>query len=91
MAEKMKALSGRRIGIFGKGGAGKSTVVILLAKALRNCGYEICVLDADSTNVGFHLAMGLNKSPVPLMQFFGGTVFIGGPVTCPVDDPILLP
>lgn len=91
MAEKMKALSGRRIGIFGKGGAGKSTVVVLLAKALRDCGYEVCVLDADSTNVGFHQAMGLSKSPVPLMEYFGGTVFSGGVVACPVDDPTPLP
>ena len=91
MAEKTKALSGKRIGVFGKGGAGKSTVVVLLARALRGCGYEVCVLDADSTNVGFHQAMGLGKSPVPLMEYFGGTVFSGGAVTCPVDDPTPLP
>lgn len=91
MAEKMKALSGKRIGVFGKGGAGKSTVVVLLAKALRDCGYDVCVLDADSTNVGIHQAMGLSKSPVPLMKYFGGTVFSGGAVTCPVDDPTPLP
>jgi len=87
LAEKTKALSGKRIGIFGKGGAGKSTVVVLLAKALRDCGYEVCVLDADSTNLGFHQALGLNEAPVPLMDYFGGTVFSGGAVTCPVDDP----
>ena len=91
MAEKTKALSGKRIGVFGKGGAGKSTVVVLLAKALRDCGYDVCVLDADSTKVGFHQAMGLGKSPVPLMEYFGGTVFSGGAVTCPVDDPTPLP
>jgi len=87
MAERRKALSGKRIGIFGKGGAGKSTIVALLAKALRDCGYEVCVLDADSTNLGFHQALGLDKAPVPLMDYFGGTVFSGGAVTCPVDDP----
>lgn len=91
MAEKTKALSSKRIGIFGKGGAGKSTVAVLLAKALRDCGYEVCVLDADSTNVGVHQALGLSKSPVPLMDYFGGTVFSGGAVTCPVDDPTPLP
>jgi len=91
VAEKIKALNGKRIGIFGKGGAGKSTVVVLLARALRDCGYEVCVLDADSTNVGFHQAIGLDKSPVPLMEYFGGTVFSGGAVTCPVDDPTSLP
>ena len=75
MAEKTKALNGKRVGVFGKGGAGKSTVVVLLAQALRDRGYEVCVLDADSTNVGLHRALGLDRSPVPLMEYFGGTVF----------------
>jgi putative protein kinase ArgK-like GTPase of G3E family len=44
-----KAMMGKRIGVFGKGGAGKSTVVVLLAHAFRDRGYDICVLDADST------------------------------------------
>ena len=91
MTEKTKALSDKRVGIFGKGGAGKSTVVVLLAKVLRDRGYEVCVLDADSTNVGVHQAMGFDESPVPLMEYYGGTVFSGGAVTCPVDDPTSLP
>ena len=91
MTGKMQVLGDKRIGIFGKGGAGKSTVVVLLAKVLRDCGYEVCVLDADSTNVGVHQAMGLDESPVPLMGYYGGTVFSGGAVTCPVDDPTSLP
>jgi CO dehydrogenase maturation factor len=91
MTEERKALSDKRIGIFGKGGAGKSTVVVLLANALRERGYEVCVLDADSTNVGVHQAMGLDESPVPLMEYYGGTAFSGGAVTCPVDDPTSLP
>jgi len=91
MVDETEALCGKRIGVFGKGGAGKSTVVVLLAKALRDYGYEVCVLDADSTNVGLHQALGLDRSPVPLMGYFGGTVFSGGAVTCPVDDPTPLP
>jgi CO dehydrogenase nickel-insertion accessory protein CooC1 len=62
-----------------------------LAKVLRDRGYEVCVLDADSTNVGVHQTMGLDESPVPLMEYYGGTVFSGGAVTCPVDDPTSLP
>jgi CO dehydrogenase maturation factor len=87
MTEKMKILAGKRIGVFGKGGSGKSTAVVLLAKTLGDHGYPICVLDADSTNVGLHQALGLDESPVSLMDYFGGTVFGGGTVTCPVDDP----
>ena len=87
MTKKAKILTGKRIGVFGKGGSGKSTAVVLLAKTLSDRGYPICVLDADSTNVGLHQALGLDESPVSLMNYFGGTVFGGGTVTCPVDDP----
>ena len=87
MSDQGGLLSGMRIGVFGKGGAGKSRVVVLLAHGLQARGYEVCVLDADSTNVGLPQAFGLSQSPVPLMECFGGAVFNGGLVTCPVDDP----
>ena len=82
-----KPLSGLRIGVFGKGGAGKSTVTVLLAEALRGQGYPVLVIDADSTNVGLASALGMAHDPKPLLEYFGGAVFSGGPVTCPVDDP----
>ncbi len=84
-------LAGNRIGVFGKGGSGKSTVVVLLATGLRDCGYDVCILDADSTNIGLPLVLGINQSLAPLMEYFGGMVFSGGLVTCPVDDPTRLP
>lgn len=84
---KRKTLAGKRIGMFGKGGSGKSTTVALLSKALRARGYRVCVLDADSTNIGLSQAFGIAGSPVSLLDYFGGMVFSGGAVTCPVDDP----
>ena len=86
-----KALVGRRIGVVGKGGSGKSTATILLARALRERDYDVCILDADSTNVGLHQALGLENPPESLIDYFGGMVFSGGSVTCPVDDPTPLP
>lgn len=85
-----KRLAGLRIGVFGKGGAGKSTVTVFLARALRELGYPVVVLDADSTNVGLAAALGADREPDPLLAYFGGMVFSGGAVTCPVDDPTRL-
>jgi CO dehydrogenase maturation factor len=82
-----KNLIGKRIGILGKGGSGKSTVAVLLTKALRDQGYHVCLLDADSTNIGLSHALGFERSPETLLEYFGGMVFSGGSVTCPVDDP----
>jgi len=91
MGTYKKALIGRRIGVVGKGGSGKSTATVLLARALRKRGYDVCILDADSTNVGLHQALGLDNPPASLIDYFGGMVFSGGSVTCPVDDPTPLP
>lgn len=87
MVKNLESLAGKRIGVFGKGGAGKSTFVVLLATALQERNYEICVLDADSTNVGLAQALGANTPPQTLVDYYGGMVFSGGRVTCPVDDP----
>ena len=87
MKSSNKPLKGKRIGLFGKGGCGKSMITILLAKALRVLGYDVCILDADSTNIGMHWALGISHAPTPLLDYFGGMVFSGGDVTCQVDDP----
>jgi len=91
MIEKVYGLAGMKIGMFGKGGSGKSTVTTLLARTLAARGYEVTILDADSTNVGLHRALGIDRPPAPLTDYFGGVVFRGGQVSCPVDDPTRLP
>ena len=91
MKKHNQPLANKRIGIFGKGGAGKSTVVVLLAGAIQARGYQVCVLDADSTNFGLSQALGIGSPSKPLLDFYGGAVFSGGLVTCPVDDPTPLP
>ncbi len=82
-----KDLPGTRIGVFGKGGSGKSTITALLAQKLSREGYPVCVLDADSTNVGLPQALGMEQPWKTLLDYYGGMVFSGGSVTCPVDDP----
>jgi len=89
--KREKGLAGKRIGVFGKGGSGKSTVVVLLARKLRERDYDVCILDADSTNIGMPGALGIDRAPKTLIDYFGGMVFSGGLVTCPVDDPTPLP
>jgi CO dehydrogenase nickel-insertion accessory protein CooC1 len=84
-------MEGLRLGLFGKGGSGKSTITVFLAAALQEAGYSVLVLDADSTNQGLAAALGIDRQPAPLLEHFGGMVFSGGLVTCPVDDPTPLP
>jgi CO dehydrogenase nickel-insertion accessory protein CooC1 len=90
MEDTDKSLAGHRIGLFGRGGSGKSTTTVFLDQALAQAGYPVCVLDADSTNEGLARALGADRAPDSLLEWLGGTVFSGGPVTCPVDDPVPL-
>ena len=91
MTTKQKPLAGIRFGVVGKGGAGKSTVTLAIARVLRKYDYDVCILDADSTNMGLYKLLDLEQPPESLIDFFGGMVFSGGSVTCPVDDPTPLP
>ena len=59
----------KKIAIAGKGGVGKSTVVALMANALREAGYRILILDTDESNPGLHRMLGFdNQQARPLMS-----------------------
>jgi len=49
-----------------------------LAKALRKHGYNVCVLDADSTNIGLHQALGIEKLPASLIDYLEGLCLAEG-------------
>jgi CO dehydrogenase maturation factor len=65
-------MSKKKIAICGKGGSGKSTVVALLAHALRDRGFRVLVVDADESNPGLHRMLGMEKRPQPLLELVGG-------------------
>jgi len=56
----MKINGAKRVIIVssGKGGAGKSTITVLLAHALKNAGYSVGILDCDITGSSIPLLLG---------------------------------
>jgi CO dehydrogenase maturation factor len=66
-----------KILICGKGGSGKSTVAALLAKNLQTEGYRVLVVDADESNYGLSIQLGL-KDPKKLMDQIGGKKAVQG-------------
>ena len=61
-----------KLAICGKGGSGKSTVVVLMAHALRERGWRVLVIDADESNPGLYRLLGMEKRPRPLLDLVGG-------------------
>lgn len=57
----------RKIAVCGKGGVGKSTIVVLIANVLRSKGYGVLVLDTDESNPGLFRLFGFDKEPKPLI------------------------
>jgi len=62
----------KKVAIAGKGGSGKSTVVCLLAKGLRERGYRVLVVDSDESNPGLYRMLGFEERPQPLLELVGG-------------------
>ena len=62
----------KKISVCGKGGSGKSTIVALLADAIRERGYQVLVVDSDESNPGLYRMLGLERRPKPLLELVGG-------------------
>lgn len=58
----------RKIAVCGKGGTGKSTLVVLLSETLEREGYSVIVMDADESNPGLHRMFGFRQQGRPLMR-----------------------
>lgn len=59
------------IGVMsGKGGVGKSTMSVMIAKQLRQCGYKVGVLDADITGPSVPRLLGLKDKKVEVTDEF---------------------
>lgn len=57
----------QKIAVCGKGGVGKSTVVVLTTNALIGKGFSVLVLDTDESNPGLSRLFGFNKEPKPMI------------------------
>lgn len=77
-----------KLAIVGKGGSGKSTVTVLLAKEFAKLGKKVLVVDCDESNYGLHLQLGM-ELPMSLTDYMGGKGKImeylaGGPQNMPM-------
>lgn len=61
-----------KVSVCGKGGSGKSTVVVLLAHELHRRGRRVLVVDSDESNACLHWMLGLHRPPRPLLELVGG-------------------
>lgn len=60
-----------KILICGKGGCGKSTLSVMLARAFDAMGRQVLLVDADESNFGIPHLIGVDP-PMDLMESFGG-------------------
>ncbi len=61
-----------KISVCGKGGSGKSVIVVLLANELKNRGYHVLVVDSDESNSALYRILGFDQPPEPILELVGG-------------------
>jgi len=61
-----------KIIISGRGGCGKSTLVTLMAKELKEQGKTVLVVDSDESNLGLGAMIGVKPAEKTLMDYLGG-------------------
>ncbi len=66
-AHAQKSSTVSKIAVCGKGGAGKTTVVTLLANVMAEQGYKVLLIDTDDSNHGLPRMLGLEKEPTALL------------------------
>jgi CO dehydrogenase maturation factor len=57
--------------ICGKGGSGKSTIAVLMARSFQRMGRRVLLVDADESNLGLHRLAG-SPSSETLLEAMGG-------------------
>lgn len=62
----------QKISVCGKGGSGKSVLITLLAKILRDNGHDILVVDTDESNTGLYKMLDFADAPEALSNSLGG-------------------
>ena len=60
-----------KIEVSGKGGCGKSTMSVLLARSMRKLGYRVLLVDGDESNIGLEKLTGI-AGPTHLLDYLGG-------------------
>lgn len=61
-----------KIVISGRGGCGKSTLVTLMAKELKEQGKTVLVVDSDESNLGLGAMLGVKPAKKTLVDYLGG-------------------
>lgn len=71
--------------LCGKGGCGKSTTTVLLAKELARNGKRVLVVDSDESNFGLHMQLGM-PLPRDFIEAVGGREVITGKLMAAMES-----